>query len=227
MLLLIETSQTTCSVALASDTDIILQYVNHEPMQHATCLPTYIQQTLDYARERRLTIEAVAISGGPGSYTGLRIGVSTAKGIAYALHIPLIAVDTLQIMALQMIKLSSPAPGTLICPMIDARRMEVYTAIYDYQGNLVGAPQARIVDAGSYSDIDSSHKIIFGGNGAAKCQPVITRPQCYWLDNIDPTAHQMLPIAIDLFKRNKTVDAAYYEPFYLKEFQATTPKKTI
>lgn len=194
-------------------------------MQHATSLPVYVQEALNKVRSQGITLDAIAVSGGPGSYTGLRIGVSTAKGLAYALQIPLIAIDTLEVMAGQIAGTAQATPDALVCPMVDARRMEVYTALFDAAGNAVLPHQAKIIDADSYSEIDAAKPIIFGGNGADKCRNVISRPNCLWVDNIAPTAGQMLHIALRMLAQKQFADVAYYEPFYLKEFQATTPKQ--
>ena len=226
-ILLIETSQTICSVALASDGKIIADYITHELMKHATCLPVYVNDALTVAREHNIRLDAIAVSGGPGSYTGLRIGVSTAKGLAYALQIPLIAIDTLEIMAREIIAATSPSTDTLICPMVDARRMEVYTTLFDCNFQNILPAEAKIIDAESYSDVDTSKSIIFGGNGADKCQGVITRTNCQWIKDITPTATEMVDIAYRMYNTKHFADVAYYEPFYLKEFQATTPKQQL
>lgn len=230
-IILVETSQTICSIALSCKHNgagaIISERTITEPMQHAAQLPVLLQKTLDEAKQRNLTINAVAVSGGPGSYTGLRIGVSTAKGLAYALGIPLIAVDTLGIIASMIRENAEIQPGDCICPMIDARRMEVYNALYTADLQLIEKPQANIITSDSFGSIHPDATIYIGGSGADKCKSVITRPGIKYVDGIDPIAAKMSELAHRMFADQQFVDVAYYEPFYLKEFQATTPKSKI
>lgn len=230
-IILIETSQTVCSMALSCLSDNgephISEWIVTEPMQHATQLPVLLQKALDEAKQQNLTIDAVAVSGGPGSYTGLRIGVSTAKGLAYALNIPLIAVDTLEIMAAMMCERIDTKPNDIICPMIDARRMEVYSTLYNTGLQQTEEPQAKIITAEAFDYIDPDANIYIGGSGAGKCQSVITHPGVKYIDGVDPIALKMSELAHRMFAKKRFVDVAYYEPFYLKEFQATTPKNKV
>lgn len=227
-ILLIETSQTTCSVALTCDkTEECAEWVVSEPMQHATQLPVMIQQAIERAKQGWMHIDAIAVSGGPGSYTGLRIGVSTAKGLAYATGVPLIAVDTLEVMAYEMRERIAQEENCLLCPMIDARRMEVYTALYDGTLNQVEGAEAKIITAEALDYISPEMTIYLGGGGSDKCRGVIASPRTVWIEGINPTAKAMAEIARRLYDEQRFADVAYYEPFYLKEFQATTPKNKI
>ena len=171
-ILLIETSAEICSVAIACNGEIIGFQMSDEPMQHATHLPVYIEAATKLLKEKNIILDAVAVSGGPGSYTGLRIGVSTAKGLCYALDCKLIAIDTLKVIA-SAFKQSEPS-NIIICPLIDARRMEVYTAMYDYNLTQISPAEAKIIDENSFDDIN--RPIHFCGNGAEKCSNVIKNP---------------------------------------------------
>ena len=216
-ILLIETSAEICSVALECDGEIISLQQSDEAMQHATRLPLYLESAVNLLKERNISLDAVAVSGGPGSYTGLRIGVSTAKGLCYALGCKLIALDTLKVMAYTLnCKLKANA---LLCPLIDARRMEVYTAIYDNNLNLISPAEAKIIDETSFSEIDQP--ICFCGSGAQKCIDVIQNPNAQFDTEIRPTADMMVTLAEEAYSNNNFEDVAYYEPVYLKEFYST------
>lgn len=218
-ILLIETSAETCSVAIACDGKIIGFQMSDEPMQHATHLPVYIETAMKLIREQNITLDAIAVSSGPGSYTGLRIGVSTAKGLCYALGCKLIALNTLKIIATAL-RQQGPA-NAIICPLIDARRMEVYTAMYDCNLNELSPAEAKIIDENSFADID--RPIYFCGNGAEKCSTVIKNPNAQFDTTIKPIANMMVELAEEAYSNNQFEDVAYYEPFYLKEFY--TPQK--
>lgn len=218
-ILLIETSAETCSVAIACDGKIIGFQMSDEPMQHATHLPVYIETAMKLIREQNITLNAIAVSSGPGSYTGLRIGVSTAKGLCYALGCKLIALNTLKIIATAL-RQQGPA-NAIICPLIDARRMEVYTAMYDCNLNELSPAEAKIIDENSFADID--RPIYFCGNGAEKCSTVIKNPNAQFDTTIKPIANMMVELAEEAYSNNQFEDVAYYEPFYLKEFY--TPQK--
>ena len=222
-LLHIETSTNVCSVALSLDGSCIFLKENRDGMNHATMLSPFIEDAFQFLQKQNGKLDAIAVSGGPGSYTGLRIGVSTAKGLCYGLNIPLIAVSTLQIMTLaaMAIKLDK---NILYCPMIDARRMEVYAAFYDVNAEIVRNIQADIIDSESYTEILSKSEVVFFGNGADKCKTTLTHPNAQFIDDIYPTAKFMIPLAEKEFKNSTFVDVAYFEPFYLKEFHTTTPK---
>lgn len=213
-ILCIETSTSVCSAAICRDGMPAEQYICLEGSNHARLLPTYIQQLIDLAKSKDWSIDAVAVSQGPGSYTGLRIGTSTAKGLCYGLQVPLIPIPTLQIMAAAaMDHITEPA---LLCPMMDARRMEVYTAIYDTQLQAQTEVQAVIVD--DTFNQRTTQPTYYFGDGAAKCQDIITSPQWTYIPNIYPQAAYMGPLAEKAI--NTSVECAYYEPFYLKEFVA-------
>jgi tRNA threonylcarbamoyladenosine biosynthesis protein TsaB len=219
-ILLIETSAEICSVAIASDGKIINSQMSNGAMQHATHLPIYIETAMKLLKEQNITLDAVAVSSGPGSYTGLRIGVSTAKGLCYALGCKLIAIDTLKIIATAF-KQSEPA-NMIICPLVDARRMEVYTAMYDAELNQISPAEAKIIDENSFAEIDCP--IYFCGSGAEKCSKVIQNPNANFDTTINPTANMMVDLAEEAYDNKQFEDVAYYEPFYLKEFY--TPQKT-
>lgn len=226
IILHIETSTNVCSVALSEGESCLFSISNSEGLNHAALLSSFIEKALNQLGSRKP--DAVAVSSGPGSYTGLRIGVSTAKGLCFGYGIPLIAVDTLRIMSIPAIKKVNNAPeNALFCPMIDARRMEVYDALFQKDGTMVQEVKADIIDENSFADLLQSHTVYFLGNGAEKCKSVLTHPNAHFIENIYPLAENMIELANKAFESNKFVDTAYYEPFYLKEFQATTPKKVI
>lgn len=224
--LLIETSGTVCSLALSCKGKIVKSLTCEEAMQHASKAAVFAQELMEYAQSEGINIEAVALSGGPGSYTGLRIGTSLAKGICYAMDIKLIAVDTLELIAIKAAKSGEIEENALICPMIDARRMEVYTALFDSQTARETTDEAKIIDSESYREYGTK-RIYFCGNGAEKCKGVLTSDNRVFVNNINPSAEDMLEPAQRLFDNRKFEDVAYYEPFYLKEFQATTPKSVF
>ncbi|MBR4263580.1 MAG: tRNA (adenosine(37)-N6)-threonylcarbamoyltransferase complex dimerization subunit type 1 TsaB [Paludibacteraceae bacterium] len=232
-ILCIETSTSVCSAAICKDGVPVAQLISREGANHAKLLPGYIEQLLDmptgYRRDTdeipttaRSTIEAVALSAGPGSYTGLRIGTSTAKGLCYGLNVPLIAVPTLQLLceaALQHPRMQETGPDVLLCPMIDARRMEVYTALFDRQPAAQSDVQAVVVD----EMFQPANRFVYFGDGAAKCQAVLKNPEYLYLPDIVPEAQYMGRLAEQMAQAGKLLNAneiAYYEPFYLKEFVA-------
>ena len=193
--------------------------MSNDAMQHATHLPVYIENAIKLIRQQNITLDAIAVSAGPGSYTGLRIGVSTAKGLCYAIGCKLIAIDTLKIIATSL-QQDIPA-NAIICPLIDARRMEVYTAMFDSNLNEISPAEAKIIDETSFSDINSP--IYFCGSGAEKCSTVIKNPNAQFFTSVQPTANMMVSLAENAYSNNQFEDVAYYEPFYLKEFY--TPQK--
>lgn len=224
-LLTIETSTPVCSCALSCDGEILINKENYEGRSHASLLGLYVHEIMEYVREQHIRVDAVAVSSGPGSYTGLRIGVSEAKGLSYGLGIPLIAIPTARVMASMM--RDKADEETFLCPMIDARRMEVYATFFDRSLTVVRETSADIVEKGSYSDLLDGKTIIFFGNGAEKCRSVITHPNALFFDDIHPLASGMVPLAEKAFVDKAFVDIAYFEPFYLKEFVATTPKNKV
>ena len=224
-ILSIETSTNICSVAVSVDGTNIFTREESEGPSHATLLGAFVKDAMDYIRNEKIKADAVAVSSGPGSYTGLRIGVSEAKGLCYGLDIPLISLNTPLIMAAKVAQ--SVEKNTLLCPMIDARRMEVYAAIYDSELNIKRSICADIVDESTYSEYLKDNKIVFFGNGAGKCRDVLSHPNASFLDEIYPLAANMTPLAIEALKNQQFENVAYFEPFYLKEFVATTPKNKL
>ena len=223
----IDTSTAVCSVALSNNQEIVFNKVSFDGPSHAALLGVYVQEALDEAVKRGLKPDAVAVSSGPGSYTGLRIGVSMAKGLCFGYDIPLISLHTLDIMASEAIAQNGGDKDMLYCAMLDARRMEVYAAIYDAALKQRRPDSADIIDTESYKEFLEGNKICFFGNGAEKCKPVITHPNAIFLDDIHPLASAMAPLALKAFEEKRFVDVAYFEPFYLKEFQATIAKNKV
>ncbi|MBN1116844.1 MAG: tRNA (adenosine(37)-N6)-threonylcarbamoyltransferase complex dimerization subunit type 1 TsaB [Bacteroidales bacterium] len=229
-ILCIETSTNICSVALCNNGKVLTTLEEHQTNSHASLLTVMIQQMMTEKGITMDKLEAVAVSCGPGSYTGLRIGVSVAKGICFALQIPLIAVSSLQIVAAGVLlntKEQFINQDTIICPMIDARRMEVYSALYNSELILKDEIKAEIIDSTSYTDQLEKHKIIFAGNGSQKCESIIRHNNALFLENIYPLAGNMASLANMAYISKKFEDVAYFEPFYLKDFIATIPKRKI
>jgi tRNA threonylcarbamoyladenosine biosynthesis protein TsaB len=226
-ILSIETSTDVCSVALAEDGTVIEKRELFEPNSHSKHTTLLIQDIFKTEGIQPMKeLDAVAVSAGPGSYTGLRIGTSVAKGICFALNIPLIAVDTLTTMSQAVLASGAEVDDkTLLCPMIDARRMEVYTALHDKTLKTIEETNAKIIDEDSFADVLAKNKVLFFGNGAAKCKDVIRSGNAVFVDDIFPLAANMSPLAEKAFNENDFVDVAYFEPFYLKSFVATISKK--
>ena len=220
VILNIETSTNCCSVAITIDGEVVAMAANLDGANHASELPVYIEQVMKKAKENDWKLDAVALSQGPGSYTGLRIGCSTAKGLCYGLNIPMIPVDTLQIIgaaALAKSKEKITSDG-MLCPLLDARRMEVYTSIYTHECVRVKDVEAKIVDEGAWSEELAKGQLYLMGNGAEKCKAVLTHSNAHFVDGIVPQAKYMGVLAE---KQDKVLDCkqvAYYEPFYLKAF---------
>ena len=223
IILHIETSTNVCSVAVSENLNCVFSVSNTDGMNHAALLSLFIKDALDFLKAENKKPDAIAVSSGPGSYTGLRIGVSTAKGLCYGLDIPLIAVSTLEVMTVAAIAHIGKTEA-IFGPMIDARRMEVYAAFYETNMNLVREISADIIDNESYNEILSEKSVYFFGNGADKCKTTITHPNALFIDNIVPLAENMITLAVKAFEANKFVDVAYFEPFYLKEFHTTAKK---
>ncbi len=231
MVVCIETATNLCSVALCSSTQVIAMKESSDAKSHAAMLTILIDEILKENGVKIKDLEAIAVGKGPGSYTGLRIGVSVAKGIAFAAAIPLIGVETTVSMYWGMEgsieKITGNRADTLLCPMIDARRMEVYYAVYDSDAGIVKEIAAEIISEGSFSDIPGSRKIIFFGDGAAKCREVIKRENVYFADNFRISAsHMQRPVYQSVHDRHFE-DVAYFEPFYLKDFITSVPRKNI
>lgn len=226
----IETSGAPCSASLSSEGMILSHRENFEGRNHATMLSDMIKTCIDYARDHDIKLDAVAASMGPGSYTGLRIGLSEAKGIAYALGIPLIGVDTLKLLASRVMFSSDEIePDTIFIPMVDARRMEVYTAAYDFALDDLIAPQAMILDENSFREIkDTGRPILFFGSGAQKaCGIFADAPQARFVPDVEALAVDMIALSERAYAMRDFIDTAYSTPAYLKDFQATTPKHKV
>ncbi len=229
--LLIESGTNVCSVAFAVDGKVVGIKESNDEKAHASQLTVFIDQL---AKETGINIpdlEAVVVSKGPGSYTGLRIGVSAAKGICYAAEKPLISISSLDSMvcgATLLYKSIVEKNGIdFLCPMIDARRMEVYTALYDKTLRKIKDIEALIVDELTYKSNLNDKKILFFGNGAAKCRQTINHPNAFFVDDFSPSAQFMLPLALVAFANQTFEDAAYFEPYYLKDFVATVSQKNL
>lgn len=224
----IETSTDVCSVAISDSGQVIFNKEDHSGPNHAVKLGVYVDEALDFLDSHGLPLEAVAVSCGPGSYTGLRIGVSMAKGICYGRGVKLIAVPTLELMAVPVLLGEHPEEeDALIVPMLDARRMEVYAEVLDRALKVVRPIQADIVDADTYKEYLDQHHVYFFGNGAAKCMETINHPNAHLVEDIEPLAKNMAPLAEKRFAEGKFEDVAYFVPFYLKDFVAKMPKKLI
>lgn len=222
----IETATPVCSAALACNGSVVFEKSSLEGPSHAALLGTYVEEALAYARREGLGLDAVAVSSGPGSYTGLRIGVSLAKGLCYGAGIPLIAVPTLKLLASEAIA-AHPDTDALYCAMLDARRMEVYAAVYTASLEEVRPATADIVTSDTYEAFLNGRKVYFFGNGAAKCKETITSPDAAFIDAVYPLAAGMAPLAEEAYAAGAFEDVAYFEPFYLKEFVATVAKNKV
>lgn len=227
VLLNIETSTPVCSIALSDDGEVVFEKVSFEGPSHASLIGVYIDEALKTAKMKGIKLDAVAVSSGPGSYTGLRIGVSAAKGLCFGFGIPLIGVHTLDILASAAIKRVPEDKNALFCAMLDARRMEVYSGIYDSSLNVVKSTNAVIVDANSYAEQLESGSVYFFGDGASKCKSVLSSDNARFIDDLYPLAIEMIPLAQKAFDEKRFEDVAYFEPFYLKEFQATIAKNKV
>lgn len=244
LLLTIETASRVCSVALARDGVILDTRESSAPNAHSAVLTVFISELLASAGIEPTALDAVAISMGPGSYTGLRIGVATAKGLCYAIGKPMIAVPTLLGMAKgmwdlgcgmwdplsqisdlrsQISDLTSHIP--FFVPMLDARRMEVYCAVYDDHLSEVQATEAKIIDENSFADLLSAGGVIFAGEGAEKCRPLIgDHPNAKFITGFEASAKYLVPLAMERYKKGQFENLAYFEPFYLKDFVAGKPR---
>lgn len=228
MILQIETATTVCSVALAENGEVLACKEANQRNIHAEKITLFIDEVLKSAGKTYDEIEAIAVSSGPGSYTGLRIGVSAAKGLSFALDKPLIAVETLQAMANGYAEMINIDTGTLICPMVDARRMEVFTAVFDEYGDrVIEATSAKIIDEESFSDLLSTNKIIFFGDGAEKCRAILSsHSNAVVVDDFVNSARYLTRKANEKYLAKDFEDVAYFEPYYLKDFIAGK-KKTV
>jgi len=219
LILHIETATPVCSVALGKDGVLLTQKTSSEQNIHSEKLTVFIDEIMQECDFIFNMLDAVAVSEGPGSYTGLRIGASVAKGLCYGLEKPLIAIKTLQSMAYGM-SVRYPDENALYCPMIDARRMEVYTALFDFKGYEIEGTTAMIINPLSFRNILLQRKVIFAGDGMAKCKEIIESPNAIFFDAFYHSSEWMIPLAETKWKAKQFADTAYFEPFYLKEFQA-------
>lgn len=224
-LLSIETSTEVCSVALHDNINLICTSEFHVEHSHASRLAVLVDQVLNVADIKANQISGVAISSGPGSYTGLRIGTSLAKGLCFSLNIPLISVGTLELMSCQVVP--SNFSNAILCPMIDARRMEVYCLLMDSNTNIIQPATAMVIDELSFSDLLVNHKIIFFGNGSSKCKNVFRHENALFVDGIYPRSSSLGTLAFERWEKNQFEDLGHFEPFYLKGFVAKKPKTLI
>ena len=228
-LLHIETSTSVCSVAVSEDGQCIFEQSHRGPQgAGAERLGSMVDEALSFTDNHAIPFDAVAVSSGPGSYTGLRIGVSMAKGICYGRDLKLVAVPTLELLCVPVLLREAVADAdALLCPMIDARRMEVYAALYDRALNVVRPIGADVVNAETYRPWLDERPVYFFGNGAQKCMEAISHPNAHYIDGIEPLAKWMQPLAERRFLNGQFEDVAYFVPFYLKDFVAIKPKKLL
>lgn len=224
----IETSTDVCSVAVSHDGATMFSKEDHDGPNHGVMLGVFVDEALTFVDSSGMRLDAVAVSCGPGSYTGLRIGVSMAKGVCYGRGIPLIGVHTLELMCVPvLLEHDDVEDDALLCPMLDARRMEVYAAVYDRALRPVRETRADIVDGDTYRALLDEHPVYFFGNGAAKCMETIAHPNARLIEGIEPLARWMQPIADKRLAAGQTEDTAYFVPFYLKDFVAKEAKKLL
>ena len=222
ILLNIETATKNCSVCLSENENILaLAELNEGQFSHAEKLHTFILEVLETAKKEMQDIDAIAVSKGPGSYTGLRIGVSAAKGLCFALDKPLISIPTLASLANTI----AIKEEEFIIPLLDARRMEVYSAVFNNNLEQIRKTEAEIIEEGSFNEYLEKGKTYFLGDGAAKCKGIIKHKNAVFLDNYFPSAKEMAKLSFSEYQSNSFEDVAYFEPFYLKDFVAGIPKK--
>lgn len=223
----IETSTEVCSVAVSEDSQVIFQQDDHSGPNHAERLGTMVDEALSFTDNHAIPFDAVAVSCGPGSYTGLRIGVSIAKGICYGRDLKLIAIPTLELLCVPVLLREIPEEDALLCPMLDARRMEVYAGIYTRALKPVREIGADVVTAETYKSYLDEHPVYFFGNGAQKCMETINHPNAHLIEGIEPLAKWMQPLAERRYLNEQFEDVAYFVPYYLKDFIAKMPKKLL
>jgi len=217
----IETSTKNCSVSISKDGKrLAIKELNNGNYSHAEVLHPFINAVLEEAKIKISELHAVSVSKGPGSYTGLRIGVSAAKGLCFAQNIPLISIETLTSLAH-----ATKVENGVIIPMLDARRMEVYAAVYNSDYDQIREIKAEIIDKNSYSEYLEKGKVYFLGDGAEKCKEMIKNSNAIFIDDIFPSANELCKLAYDKYKKNNIEDVAYFEPFYLKDFIVVPQKK--
>ncbi len=223
----IETSTAVCSVAVSQDGAVIFNKEDHSGPNHAVKLGVFVDEALSYTDNHGIPFDAVAVSCGPGSYTVLRIGVSMAKGICYARHLKLLAVPTLELLAVPVLLQEEIEENALLCPMLDARRMEVYAGIYDRALHEIRQVQADVVDSEVYKGFLDRQPVYFFGNGACKSIDTIAHPNAHIIKGVEPLARNMCPLAEKRMALERFEDIAYFVPFYLKDFVAKTPKRRL
>ena len=223
----IETATDVCSVCLSVEGEMRWSDTDTKGRNHATVLGGMVSEALDYARQIETMPEAIAVSIGPGSYTGLRIGLSEAKGLAFGLGVPHIAVPTLKILSVAVMFSRNVGPDDYFAPMIDARRMDVFAGVYDLALNEVVAPQPMTVTAESFADVLDNHRMFFVGNGADKVRELISHPNAEFVCGMRLNAVDMIALSEKAFREGDFADVAYVTPAYLKQFQATTPRKNV
>ena len=223
----IETSTDVCSVAVSENGTCIFKEEDHSGPNHAVKLGVFVDEALSFTDNHAIPFDAVAVSSGPGSYTGLRIGTSMAKGVCYARDLKLLAVPTLEVLCVPVLLRHELPDDALLCPMIDARRMEVYAAVFDRALRTVRTTMADVVDQTTYKEFLDEHPVYFFGNGAAKCMEAIAHPNAHLIEGIEPLAKNMFPLAEKRFLREEFEDVAYFVPNYLKDFVALKPKKLL
>lgn len=224
----IETSTNVCSVAVSENGACIFNKEDREGPNHAVLLGVFVEEALSFIDSHAIPLDAVAVSCGPGSYTGLRIGLSMAKGICYGRDVKLIAIPTLELMCVPLLLNEKVAEdNALLCPMLDARRMEVYAQITNTALQTVKETSADIVEANTYDEYLQNNVVYFFGNGADKCKEVITHPNARFIENIVPLAKNMFPLAEKRMAEELFEDVAYFVPFYLKDFVAKEAKKLL
>ena len=227
-ILSIETSTDVCSVAVSQDGTCIFEKEDSSGPNHAVKLGVFVDEALSFIDSHLIPLDAVAVSCGPGSYTGLRIGVSMAKGICYGRSVKLLSVPTLHLLCVPvLLREQIQEENALLCPMLDARRMQVYAQLFDRALNEVRPIQADVVDADTYKSYLDERPVYFFGNGAEKCIEVINHPNAHLIKNVEPLAKNMFPLAEKRMMNEQFEDVAYFVPFYLKDFVAKTPKKLL
>ncbi len=229
VILNIDTTTSVCSAALTAEGTILTHAEDYEGRNHAAMLSGFVKHCLDFAADKELKLDAVAVSLGPGSYTGLRIGLSEAKGLAYALNIPLIGINTLELMATRVMFSTDDIDfDSILVPMIDARRMEVFTAAYDFGLSSLLEPAPLILDENSYAELLSTGRpVLFFGDGSDKAREVIKAENAVFVPDVVPLAVDMVALSERNYARRQFIDLAYSTPLYLKEFQTTTPKAKV
>ena len=223
----IETSTDVCSVAVSQDGVCVFEREDHSGPNHAERLGQFADEALSFVDMRLMALDAVAVSQGPGSYTGLRIGTSMAKGICMGRDLRLVGVPTLELLCVPVLLREGIEDDALLCPMIDARRMEVYAALYDRALKPVREIRADVVDRDTYREFLDRRPVYFFGNGAAKCIETIDHPNAHLIEGIEPLARWMFPLAERRCFDGRFEDVAYFVPSYLKDYVAKQPKKLL